>query len=92
MQNLIAGETYIATLNNAYFENEKSVLKYIQPHEEWEDVFQFVVVERKQWPNHFIRGELAFPEGECVWREGEIVDLGVGGYTFELVTFSLENE
>lgn len=91
MQDLIVGDVYIATLNNHYYKNEQSVLKYIGPHDEWAGVDQFEVMELKQWPEPLIDDD-PMPEEDNVWRKGTIIDLGVGGYTFEPYNIVLENE
>lgn len=91
MQDLIVGEVYNATLNSDYFRNEKSVLKYIGKHPEWDFAFQFVVMEKKVWPKPLLDDAL-LPEGDHVWDVGKLLDLGIDNYTFEPYNIVLENE
>lgn len=89
MQNLKVGEIYTATLNNRYYRNERSILKYLGPHEEWEEVFRFEVMERKQWPHPLVD---AHPDDTLEWGLGQTLDLGIDDYTFEPYNIVLENE
>ncbi|AJT60743.1 hypothetical protein [Citrobacter phage CVT22] len=84
MCDLKVGEVYKVTLNNDYYEDEKSIIKYIGKHPEWADIYQFEVMETKHWP--YIDYE------DCIWFYGETIDLGIEDYTFEPYNIVLENE
>lgn len=84
---LIKGEVYVGTLVYGPWAGEKVVVKYVGEDIEFDETYQFSVVEYKDWP---FDPEVDFDGGP--WTVGQIVNVGKDAYEYELYNIVLENE